>query len=226
MNTIAEKFLYLNDTKVAIKNAIINKGIEVDANLPFRNYADKIANITSSEPIPTGIEWSYDGWLAEYNKMVDSYPISWLPMPVIPETDEKCHVLVAVYDCGTNFIALSAQGAYTVDWGDGVVEDFASNVTAEHNYSYSNVNLSNTSESEYGYKQAMITIKPQAGNNITTIDFFKKHSSLSASDNAYLQPILGITINLEFLNNLSLSYNTINVVYFALLKYFELKKNQ
>lgn len=50
MGTIADKLEYLNDTKIAIKNAIINKGESInDETDTFRNYADKINNIIVSK---------------------------------------------------------------------------------------------------------------------------------------------------------------------------------
>lgn len=45
MGTIADKLTYLNATKAAIKNAIVNKGVSVADTDTFRSYADKIASI-------------------------------------------------------------------------------------------------------------------------------------------------------------------------------------
>lgn len=45
MGTTADKLAYLNGTKTAIKNAIINKGVAVPDGTTFRAYADKIADI-------------------------------------------------------------------------------------------------------------------------------------------------------------------------------------
>ncbi len=44
--TITEKLTYLSETKDLIKQAIIDKGVEVATSLPFRKYADKIAEIS------------------------------------------------------------------------------------------------------------------------------------------------------------------------------------
>ena len=51
MGTIAEKLAYLNNTKTAIKNAIIDKGVTVEDTDTFREYADKIAEISSGGSI-------------------------------------------------------------------------------------------------------------------------------------------------------------------------------
>lgn len=45
MGTIAEKLTYLNGTKTAIKNAIINKGVSVSDTDTFRSYASKIESM-------------------------------------------------------------------------------------------------------------------------------------------------------------------------------------
>lgn len=61
MGTTSEKLEYLNDTKTAIKDAIIAKGVEVPKETPFRQYAEKIGEIPSGnrkvtvhfDPIPS-----------------------------------------------------------------------------------------------------------------------------------------------------------------------------
>lgn len=47
MGSIADKLIYLQETKTAIKNAIVAKGITVDDTDSFRSYADKIGSISS-----------------------------------------------------------------------------------------------------------------------------------------------------------------------------------
>lgn len=44
--TIADKLSYLQDTKTAIKEALLNKGVEVSDSDTFRSYADKISSIS------------------------------------------------------------------------------------------------------------------------------------------------------------------------------------
>lgn len=46
MGTIAEKLTYLNDTKTAIKNSIVAKGVSVSDSDTFRSYATKIGEIS------------------------------------------------------------------------------------------------------------------------------------------------------------------------------------
>lgn len=46
MGTVSDKIGYIKGTKSAIKDAIIQKGVEIDDSLPFRQYADKIKEIS------------------------------------------------------------------------------------------------------------------------------------------------------------------------------------
>ena len=47
MGTINDKLNYLNETKNQIKNAIVEKGVEISETDTFRSYADKISNISA-----------------------------------------------------------------------------------------------------------------------------------------------------------------------------------
>ena len=50
MGTTAEKLAYLNNTKTAIKDAIIAKGTDVPEGTTFRQYADLISGISTGLP--------------------------------------------------------------------------------------------------------------------------------------------------------------------------------
>lgn len=56
MGTLADKLQYLKDTKDAIMNAIIEKGVAITSSDTFRSYADKIGSISTEvkESIFTG----------------------------------------------------------------------------------------------------------------------------------------------------------------------------
>lgn len=101
-------------------------------------------------------------------------PADWLQMPEISPSEQKIVGLHAVHADG-NFCAFTIAGAFTVDWGDGVVENFASGATAYHEHSYTDADLDGT-ESELGYKQALVTITPQSGQNLTNVNFQVKHN--------------------------------------------------
>ena len=68
---------------------------------------------------------------------------AWVSITVPSDTDQK-FVGLHIVSTESNFVALSAAGNYTVDWGDGTVEDYASGVVAYHEYLYSNSALNDT----------------------------------------------------------------------------------
>jgi hypothetical protein len=168
MGTVSDKLTYLQGTKSAIKDAIVAKGVSVGTGTPFRDYATKIGEISGGgTPPPVADEWVR--------------PTEWLALPDNIDGVQKVSILNAVFDTDSEFVAFSCRGAYTVNWGDGVVEDYASDIKAEHKYDYSNVNLNSATITKFGYKQCIITITPQAGNNLTQINFNTYHSSIGTS---------------------------------------------
>jgi surface protein len=115
-------------------------------------------------------------------------PADWVAIGTSTAT-QYVQLLVPVWDVNSNYIAFTTTGATTIDWGDGTApENVASNTQANHNYAYANVsNLSSR-----GYRQAVITITPQAGQNITAFDIQKRHSSQGII--SYATPILDMTL--------------------------------
>lgn len=61
MGSIADKLTYLQETKTAIKNAIIAKGVTVNDTDTFRSYADKVASIEGG----TLKESTFTGYIAQ-----------------------------------------------------------------------------------------------------------------------------------------------------------------
>lgn len=51
MGTTADKLEYLQGTKAAIKQAIVNKGVAVPDGTTFRAYAEKIADISGGDSV-------------------------------------------------------------------------------------------------------------------------------------------------------------------------------
>ena len=168
MGTTADKLLYLQGTKSAIKDAIVAKGVDVPVGTTFRDYATKIGSITTGS---TGSETA-DTWVR---------PTEWLALPNNVDGVQKVSILNAVFDTDSEFVAFTCIGAYTVDWGDGTVENFAENIKAEHKYTYNDVDLNSDTVAAFGYKQCIITITPQAGNNLTIINLNVDHSSIGTS---------------------------------------------
>ena len=105
-------------------------------------------------------------------------PSDWLTLPTLATTDNRFVGLFAVTDDSSNLVALSATGAYSVDWGDGsAVENIATGVVAQHQYNYATLgNLSTL-----GYKQAIISVTPQAGQTFTSLSLQKTPTGYSTA---------------------------------------------
>jgi len=139
--TIEQQLIDLSNGKALIKQAIEAKGISLSG-VPFSGYGAKIASIPSGSSGLSDV-WSEAGWqsvLDSANAEVSAWqrPSDWLPLPALTGTEQKFVGLFAIYE-DANFLALSAGGAYTVDWGDGTVENIASGSTSQHEYQWSNV---------------------------------------------------------------------------------------
>lgn len=69
---------------------------------------------------------------------------SWTALPSVTSADNKFVGLHRV-DTDSTFLALSAAGNYTVDWGDGTAtENILSGVVALHQYTFADAGLANT----------------------------------------------------------------------------------
>ena len=116
--------------------------------------------------VSTGNLPDANGWVRPYD---------WLPISnLVTDGEEKAVGLYAVYQQPNaigqfNYASVYATGAYTVDWGDGNVVNYASGVTAEHTYAYDD--LSANTYCTRGYRQAIVTITPQAGQHLTGLNF-------------------------------------------------------
>jgi hypothetical protein len=135
---------------------------------------------------------SIAGTKAYFDKNKTNYPLfydkwqrpsEWIQLPDLTNDTQKIVALFAVYDNPSNFVTFRCTGAITVDWGDGTAtENINSGVTAEHNYAYANAGNTTTE----GWRQVIITITPQSGQNITAFnirDF--RHSAASAVSSCY-----------------------------------------
>jgi hypothetical protein len=102
-------------------------------------------------------------------------PSDWPALPAVVATDQVFYGLHAVFDHGSNFATIRCTGAFTVDWGDGSTPvNVASNTTAEYNYSYAAAGLG--AVTSRGYKTAIVTVTPQAGQTLSAIDLSLKHT--------------------------------------------------
>lgn len=149
--TIANQLIQINNTKQEIKAAIENKGVSM-ADVPFTSYPSKIDAISGGGDVP------------------DTYtrPSNWRTMPTVSASEQKIVGLFYVKDLGdiNTELVFSVNGAYTVDWGDSTSNNYAAGAKASHTYSYASID--NSYIVEPGIKQVIVTITPQAGQNLTT----------------------------------------------------------
>lgn len=170
--TIANQLIQINTTKQEIKSAIENKGVSL-ADVPFTSYPSKINEITGG---------AVSDWVR---------PSDWLTLPTIGSTEQKFVGLFAVTGDDSNYVALSANGAYTIDWGDGVIESYASSAKASHKYTYSSI--SDSTISSRGYKQVIVIVTPQIGQNLTSINLQQTHPMIpgTAQNSCWLDIVIG-----------------------------------
>ena len=148
--------------------------------------------------ITSGVDMYYydSGW---------TRPTDWPALDAIADGVQKVQGVYAVYDIETagNAVAITVAGAYHVDWGDGTNADFATGVSAEHTYDYADTDLG--AVTTRGYKCAVITITPQSGQNLTSVNFQDRHSTFTQICDA---PWLDIAINGEYISTLTISLAT------------------
>lgn len=116
------------------------------------------------------------GYVNLIRKVVGEWirPTDWYDIPNIVSGEEVIYLLQSVYDFDGNYAAVNFEGDYTVDWGDGTIENFGSGVTGEHVFVYDNCSGLTSS----GHKQSLIKVTPQPGQNITKVNLQVKHSQI------------------------------------------------
>jgi len=137
---------------------------------------------------------------------VDGYvrPSDWIPLPEVLEGDQRFVALVAVYPHESNHLSFVVSGNYTVDWGDGVIENFSAGQQANKNYVYAGLPANDTTR---GYRQAILTITPQSGQILTSLNFNVRHPA--ATQNTYSIKLLDVVVAEANIINLVLSGNII-----------------
>lgn len=191
MGTTADKLAYVAGTKVAIHNAIVAKGVDIPVGTNFRTYADKIALISGGGSTPE-----------PYVRNPD-----WLALPDNVNGVQKVSILIAIENTDTNYASFTVNGNYTIDWGDGTVENKVSGV-CEHKYTYTGNLIGSLT-----YEQRIITITPQATYNLTLLGFNMAVSAINASSSyPMVSGILDININAPYCTTLRIgtTMNSIN----------------
>ncbi|ANQ83683.1 hypothetical protein dqs_0607 [Azoarcus olearius] len=106
-------------------------------------------------------------------------PADWLVLPTVGPTEQKFVGLLAITDDDSNYVAINASGAYTVDWGDGsALQNSAAGTQCQHKYTYSSISADTTSSR--GYRQVIVTVTPQAGQSLTMLSLNVRPTQYSA----------------------------------------------
>jgi surface protein len=117
-------------------------------------------------------------------------PSDWLPLPTVTIAEQKFVGLHGVWEKGDNVVAFLFRGDYTVDWGDGTVENVADNVKAEHQYSWASIPAGTTTSE--GYRQVIITVTPNGG-DLTSCSFQQRFTE---RNQAYSTGFLDVTLSM------------------------------
>jgi surface protein len=144
--TIADRLISIDNSKQAIKTAIENKGVTVGS-APLSDYASKIDTISGGAVPELNNAWTQEWYEAIYDSVGPGSWVRnrhWLSMPSMTSSDQAFYGLIAVYPEGGNFVALTAQANYTVNWGNGVTENFSSAASAQQEFDYNDSDLVGT----------------------------------------------------------------------------------
>lgn len=135
----------------------------------------------------------------------------WLDMPTIASNESRFTALVAISSEFKNqfvFHFNTTSGNYTVDWGDGNTDTYSDNAEAEHTYNYSDLNANTEfthSKDGRTYRQALISVTPQAGQGFTTFDLVEdppNNTHAYANPRMYLDIVFG-SPNLTSISSMS-----------------------
>ena len=125
-------------------------------------------------------------------------PADWLPLTDPSPTDQR---IVGLYRINSelNWFACMISGAFRVDFGDGAGwQNYTSGATASKILDWSDYAGTDTSE---GFRQAIITIEPQPGNDLTSVQLAIKHPSSTV---AYSTGWLDMRMALPLATNLKI----------------------
>ena len=140
-------------------------------------------------------------------------PADWVTLPTVLDGDQKIVMLVAVFNT-TNFLAFSATGNYTVDWGDGAAPtNYSSGTTAQKSFAWSDYSPSTLTSQ--GFRQAVVTITPQSGQNLTALNLNVRHTTPTV---AHTTGVLEVVMSAPYFT--AMSFYATNVAY-QMLRRFE-----
>ena len=138
----------------------------------------------------------------------------WLNIPNIEELDRVVG-LCAINEYSTffSFSVTTVPGSntisegFTVDWGNGEVDTYASGAVVEYLYDF------NTVEDYNGlYKQAIVTIKPTGDDHLDTVDFNVAHTE-PGLNSLYNSPWLSVRSESPYIKNIYWGHETTFALY-------------
>lgn len=122
-------------------------------------------------------------------------PKDWLPMPSFAAGEHVFNGLFYVTEYSRQ-VQIDIAGNYTVDWGDGVVENYNAGI-ASHTYDYSTITSAVLTD---GTKQVIVSVVPQDGSDLTKVDL---NSSVAPYNQNWLEVNLsGTNISVVKVNGL------------------------
>ena len=138
MATIDEKLEYLLETKNLIKQAIIDKGVDLSNTDVFRDYVEKINNITTSGDTVNTNSWSEGYWLSLNGSVAN--PVK--EMPTFDFTIDELKTMLLNYDSGSRVVIIDKNNVDEI-----IIESFN---TSAFNTSYYILNVGVFDEYFYG----------------------------------------------------------------------------
>lgn len=186
MSDIASKLVRINDTRKALRQTLLDKNVDIPAGTPFAEYPAIVR-----ETLPASV--------TVYKRNSE-----WLPLQ--EAAPNQINVLYRI-NVEKTYVALSVSGtAYTVDWGDGIIQSYADGLIAQHIYSYDDIDAGTETE---GYRQVVIQVTANTGGVITGANLGHRHT-LVGSISGYA---LEVDCNLPACNSLTFTVPTTGVVH-------------
>lgn len=209
MSSIADKVESIYETKEYIREAIINKGVEVPDSIPFRQYADKIdlIDISGEGDVSTTV---CSSWGRPSERPA-------LPFDEDVGPDEgNIWMLFGAQANAMNDMAIRFSGGIgSIYWGDGSFTGFSSTMR-EHVYDYATIDVIPDSN---GVKWVWIQITFNAGGPPNAIYHNEKPSARPTSTSIYYNP----QVYEMYMNTPSITiwvWASTNATRYGLLEYF------
>ncbi len=170
-----------------------------------------MANITSTVSIDLKAKPATTGGPVIYEPSVPVWepPADWIDISAVGDNEIN---LLVTSGAGFAFVVTTASGTYSIDWGDGTIEDnCASNATKYHEYT------TNGTPCSLGYETWKVRIYNASGNII----YFRPAQlpTLVHTQNIPLLSVVFGTNNLTNLDNVFVSCNQLESVVFPTFDY-------